>query len=194
MPKNVNISKAAAAAAQSEKAIRAAIKAAEPEAWMSVQKRLGNGFFSLMDHRGHLCRGTPRGLFTKGSMPVQSGSVVIVSGNPALGVEIIGVISSLREAEQMARSGIIPAEVIRSAKAHDGAAAEAEAEDPWFESAAAEEAPEARGGLKQQRKAAETRAAIAERASALLGGRGAFVAADVVVDGPDGPDVNVDEV
>jgi hypothetical protein len=154
---------------------------------MSVQKRLGNGYFTLMDHKGRLCRGTPRGLFTRGTMPIQSGQVVIVSGNPAIGVEIIGVVSSLREAERLK---CVPAEVIRSAKSYAGDVAE-ESEDDFFEGAAEEEEPEARGGLKEQRKAAEARAAIAQRASALLSGGGAYVAADVAVEGPD---VNVDDI
>jgi hypothetical protein len=183
MAKSKNIAKAASATVQSEQAIRKAIKNAEPGAWMSVQKRLGNGYFTLQDYRGHLCRGTPRGLFTKGTMPISTGQVVVVSGNPAIGVEIIGVFPELRDAEQLSRSGVIPAEVVRAAKSY-GLESVKEEED-YFE-AMAEEAEEAEGSKADQ----EARRAVQARVESLLGGAGGYKASDVKID----EDVNVDDI
>ena len=183
MPKSKNIAKVASAKTQSEQAIRKAIKEADPGAWMSVQKRLGNGFFTLQDHRGRLYRGTPRGLFTKGTMPIECGNVVVVSGNPAIGLEIIGVFMFLRDAEQLSRSGVIPAEVIRAAKSYG--MEEIQEENDFFDAPAEEQ----QSGTKAEQ---EERRAVQARVEALLGGAGAYKASDVNIDGDE--DVNVDDI
>ena len=165
MPKSVNVKKSAAAQAQSIRAIQKAIKSGEPGAWMSVQKALGNGYFLLRNSEGREIRGTPRGLFTCGNMRISVGQIVVVEGNPKIGVEIVGAIQQRREAEQYARKGQMPREVL--AAAVGVGAEEVDEEDDFFESGAVDE-PEPSGGLKEQRAAAETRSAISSRVALLL--------------------------
>jgi hypothetical protein len=166
MPKSVNVKKSAAAQAQSIRAIQKAIKNGEPAAWMSVQKALGNGYFLLRNSEGREIRGTPRGLFTCGNMRISVGQIVVVEGNPKIGVEIVGAIQQRREAEQYVRKGQMPREVLASAIGVG--AEETEEEDDFFESAADADEPEVTGGLKEQRAAAETRSAISSRVALLL--------------------------
>lgn len=186
MGKSVNIKKSAAAQAQSFRAIQKALKNGEPNAWMSVQKALGNGYFLLRNKDGREGRGTPRGLFTCGNMRISVGQIVVVEGDLKLGVEIIGAIQQRREAEGYVKSGHLPREVLTSAVAMGG---EIEEEDDFFDGAAEDDEPEGRGGMKEQRAAAETRRTISARAAMLIGGGPAAIAsaaghieADVDVD------------
>lgn len=152
-----NIKKSAAAQAQSIRAIQKALKSGEPNAWMSVQKALGNGYFLLRNKDGREGRGTPRGLFTTGNMRISVGQIVVVEGDLRLGVEIVGAIQQRREAEQYVKSGHLPREVLVSAVGMD----DAKEEDDFFE--AGDEAEE-----KETKATAESRI-ITARANLLLG-------------------------
>ena len=162
MPKTVNIKKSAAAQAQSIRAVANALKNSEPGNWMIVQKPLGNGYFLLRNHRGESVRGTPRGLFTRGNMPILMGNIVLVQGNPKMGVEIIGSIESRREAQKYADQGLIPREVLIS----DGN--DMNAEDDFFEASAQDE----EAGADDKRGTSEATRAIASRTAAILAGGG----------------------
>jgi len=176
MAKGKNIAKCTAAKVQNAQALVKAV----PEQFLSVQRRLGNGYFTLRTAKGKDVRGTPRGLFTSGTMRIAVGQIVIVEkGDQTVGVEIIGVVGDPRESREpraYVRAGRFPAEVLAmaaSAGAVDGGGVASELDD-LFEAPAQEaaEMPEVRGGIKAQRAAAATDAAIASRVAALMAGGG----------------------
>jgi len=165
-PKRQNINKKAAAELQSQRAVQ---KAA-PEAFLSVQSTKGNGFFTLRSAKGVEVRGTPRGLFTCGSMRISVGQIVVVEGDAKLGVEIVGVIQERHEAEQMVKKGRFPREVLTAAiGAGNIEGGPAEELDDLFEEAEEGEAYAEEGGKKGRRQA-EAAAAIRARVELLSGG------------------------
>jgi hypothetical protein len=185
--KSKNIAKASAAKFQCSLAINKAL----PEQFLSVQRSQGNGFFTLRTAKGKDVRGTPRGLFTAGTMRISVGQIVVVEGDHKIGVEIVGVVADprvSREARDLVRAGKMPAEVLAMATSA-GAVCEAPSSDldDLFEAPAAGDCLEqagARGGMKAQRAMAAADAAIAVRVATLLAGGGGTnaVAVDVVVD------------
>lgn len=181
MPKRQNISKAAAAQLQSTRAVQKAAKGAG--VFMSVQRGLGNGFFTLRTEKGVEVRGTPRGLFTCGSMRISVGQIVVVEGDAKLGVEIVGVIQELREAEQLVRKGAMPAAVL----AHANAAGNLESAcapdlDDLFEAAPVSASALSEEGGKKGRRQAEVAASIRARVELLAAGGAPAVVPDLNVD------------
>ena len=172
MPKSLNIKKSAAAQAQSIRAIQKVLKSGDAGAWMSVQKALGNGYFLLRNKDGRETRGTPRGLFTCGNMRISVGQIVVVEGDMKIGVEIVGAVRERREAEQYARKGQMPKEVLNSAMSIGGSLDPVEEED-FFEAPEAEE--EVRG-----KRSDDTQNAISSRVAMLLSGTEAEVDVDAI--------------
>ena len=163
MPAN-NVSKnSKRAAAGVIKSMRATLRA-EPEAFMSVFRALGNGSFTLRNAKGKEVR---VGRISKG-LRISVGQIVVTEGNHDLGVEITGVIQDRFDAEQLVSKGKMPASVLAQATGDD---ATAELDDLF------EAAPQAmssaieptRGGRKAQREAEATQVAIQARLAQLMG-------------------------
>jgi len=182
MPPNKNIKKSAAALFQNSKEIDRAKK--HGATFGAVTKKLGNGGFSVQISADKTVIGTPRGLFTKGSMAINVGQVVIVVGTDrpkgdsrqALPWEIVALIGEKATADFFVQKGFMAPEVLGFA-ASAGATGQQVVEDDLFESESDEDfwaqgVADVRGGLKAERKAQEASASIAARVASLKCGRG----------------------
>ena len=192
MPKRQNISKAAAAQLQSARAVQKAAAGGNNLVFMSVQSTKGDGYFRVRMADGIELTGTPRGLFTSGSMRISVGQIVVLEGVPAdikfcrgreraIPYEIVGVIQERREAEQFVRKGKLPREVLAHALSA-GNFEEAVAPElaDLFEAPTEADDVFEEGGKKGRRQA-EAAAAIRARVELLEAG-GAAVVPDVKVD------------
>jgi translation initiation factor IF-1 len=183
MPKKINTKKSAAAQFASIKAIQRASAGEGGLLFASVQGSRGNGYFRVLLQDGVELTGTPQGKFTSGTMRISAGQIVVLEGVPAdikkalprvraMPYEIVGVVQERHVAEQLVKKGSMPREVLVSATSAGNISGVPEEEDDLFEAA---EAPEGgaeadmRGGVKEQRKMAESRAAVAARVEVLLG-------------------------
>ena len=173
MPKKCSTAKSASAAYQCEKAITRCADGDPSLVWASVHGSKGNGFFTLRLENGSEVRGTPRGLFTKGNMPVSTGHIVVASGDKK-GMEIVGVLSSRARAEEFVADGKMPRMVFAAALS---AAAIDDAVDSEEDIGVDFEAPEAvevveevnPHGLSAQRSKAEHLSNVAKKLAALTG-------------------------
>ena len=173
-----NVSKSAAAQHQCAKAIERAANGEPGIKFYSVQKALGNAFFSLRDEKGKDYRGTPRGLFTKGTMLVAMGQIVVAEGD-AKGLEIVGVIQKRSDAAALVKSGAMPREILANAVAAGAmTVAVAEEDDDLFEKLADEEDVTG-GGSKVERAKAEALRSVAALA-ARLGSKGSSASKTIV--------------
>ena len=192
MPKKCNTKKSASAQFQCLKAIKSAAEGSDGLVFASVQSAKGNGYFTLRLAEGKTARGTPRGLFTSGSMRISVGQIVVLEGVPAdikfcrgreraIPYEIVGVIQERREAEQFVRKGKLPREVLAHALSA-GNFEEAVAPElaDLFEAPTEADDVFEEGGKKGRRQA-EAAAAIRARVELLEAG-GAAVVPDVKVD------------
>jgi len=171
MPKTPSVKKNAAAQFQSIKAVMAASAGDARYTFMSVQSAKGHGYFTLRSAAGREVRGTPRGLFTSGSMRISAGQIVVVEGDPSLGVEIVGVIGERHAAEQLVRKGRMPREVLASAVSAGSVSGVLAEEDDLFEKpeeTASDAVADVRGGVKAARAMAASRDAISSRVAQLL--------------------------
>jgi hypothetical protein len=188
MPKKRNLSKSAAALFQNEKRIELAFSA--ETIFGVVAKKLGNGSFhvnrSLGNGKGYIALATPRGLFTRGSMCIEVGHVVILEGverldgdrRAPLPMEIVARIDGKAVLEQFKKKGVLTSadyNYILATSASAGAISSEEqaiAEDDIFE--AEEEDADWEQGIadlkqssKAQRKEEETMRSIAARVGSL---------------------------
>jgi hypothetical protein len=188
MPKKRNLSKSAAALFQNEKRIELAFSA--ETIFGVVAKKLGNGSFhvnrSLGNGKGYVALATPRGLFTRGSMCIEVGHVVILEGverldgdrRAPLPMEIVARIDGKAVLEQFKKKGVLTSadyNYILATSASAGAISSEEqaiAEDDIFE--AEEEDADWEQGIaelkqssKAQRKEEETMRSIAARVGSL---------------------------
>ena len=178
MPAKKNIKKSAAALFQNAKAIDKAME--EGATFGAVIRRLGNGAFSIqLDEKGkEKVQGTPRGLFTSGTMRIHVGQLVIVEGASAKRPwEIVALIDEKSTADALVKRGRLSAKLVGVANAA-GAVEEEEApkediflpaeqeEDFWTQGIA-----DVRGGLKAERKAQEEAATISARVATLKGSK-----------------------
>ena len=188
MPKKRNLSKSAAALFQNEKRIALAFSA--ETIFGVVAKKLGNGSFhvnrSLGNGKGYVALATPRGLFTRGSMCIEVGHVVILEGverldgdrRAPLPMEIVARIDGKAVLEQFKKKGVLTSadyNYILATSASAGAISSEEqaiAEDDIFE--AEEEDADWEQGMaelkqssKAQRKEEETMRSIAARVGSL---------------------------
>jgi hypothetical protein len=182
MPKKMNISKNASALLQNEKQIMRALKGLlEPTNFAYVENaKSGDGQFTLKLTENKTGRGTPRGLFTCGSMRIVPGQIVIVEGDLKNGFEIVGCMEREDdEVTELIKSGFLPADILPSAEA--GVSGAAAAEDLFDRSAEDEAAIDVRDvdsarSNKAMRKQQEQRAAVKARLGMLKSGRGSAAA------------------
>jgi translation initiation factor IF-1 len=180
MPKQANVKKSAAAVFQNQKQIKNA--AAGKTVFAAVAKGLGRAQFQLVLTGGKNVVGTPRGLFTKGTMRISVGQVVIIEGlqrndgdkRADLPWEIVARIDNDSEAKQLVKSGKMPADVLRFATTAGAVETAAAASDDLFENDEdfwEQGAADVRGGVREARKAAEAQRSIASRVASLAAGR-----------------------
>jgi len=180
MPKQANVKKSAAALFQNQKQIKNA--AAGKTVFAAVAKGLGRAQFQLVLTGGKNVVGTPRGLFTKGTMRISVGQVVIVEGlqrkegdaRADLPWEIVARIDSDSEAKQLVKSGKMPADVLRFATTANAVETATVSNDDLFEEDEEfweQGAADVRGGVRAARKAAEAQRSISSRVASLAAGR-----------------------
>jgi hypothetical protein len=141
MPKKANISKKAAAQFQNKKAILKALNGTKEEVtFAAVERAMGFAKFGLRVG-AYSVEGTPRGLFTSGTMRVSVGDIVIVDGygttnarGEQMIVEIVGRLEK-QDIKDLLSSGILRRETVSAAKAASSMAAceEPETDDEFFE-------------------------------------------------------------
>jgi len=125
MPKTVITKKnrkSPSAVRQSSQYIKRAAEGDKTLSFLSVQAVRGNGYFTLRRADGREILGTPRGLFSKGSMRISVGQIVVVEGIPedtskilACPYEIMGVIQERDLAIELVESGRMSKEVLIAA-------------------------------------------------------------------------------
>lgn len=165
MPKKCNTKKSASAQFQCLKAIKSAAEGSGGLVFASVQSAKGNGYFTLRLAEGKEARGTPRGLFTSGSMRISVGQIVVASGSQKNGMEIVGVIQDRATAEELVASGAMPAEILGGAYSAGGIVEMVE--DDLFE-APEQVAEDVDGRGAKGQRALETRRSIASRLEVLI--------------------------
>ena len=77
MPKKPNVKKAASAQYQNIKALAEAASGAEGMVYLAVEKPMGNRYFLCLTSDGYQVMAEPRKLFTRGSMRVEKGGIVV---------------------------------------------------------------------------------------------------------------------
>lgn len=199
MPKKMNTNKAAAAVYQNAKAIDEAMTSGG--LFGAVTRSLGNrGFEVTLRHAlkkgetgyGLVVQATPRALFQGGKkapIRIAVGHVVLLAGelkakNSGIQrpLEIVGRLDSKDQIRELVKLGLMSADVLgiaETAGAVETAAREQVAKEDIFDSDGDDEdfwaagLQEAKGGLKQQRAAADTVATITARVATLKGSKAA---------------------
>jgi len=170
MPKNMNIKKAASAINQNQKQIKAALKGADVT-FAAIEKSLGRAQFLLKLTNHKTAKGSPRGLFSAGTIRISAGQIVIVEGSEKLGFEIVARIEDLSDAQKLVKDGFMPADVLAAAGVAGALTVVAEEEDDLFdrseEVAGASFEPSMKGGVKGARRQQESMAAAAALAARL---------------------------
>ena len=144
MPKTRNIKKSAAALFQNQKQIKSA---SGKTVFAAVEKSLGRAQFQLKLTGGKLIVGTPRGLFTSGTLRISAGQVVIIEGigrqegdsRPDLPWEIVARLDNTSEIKQLIRQKVMPADILCYATAAGAVETGAVAQDDLCEDADAAE-------------------------------------------------------
>jgi len=141
MPKKANISKKAAAQFQNMKVIQNALKGTKKDVtFAAVERAMGFAKFGLRVG-AYSVEGTPRGLFTSGTMRISVGDIVIVDGygttnsrGQQMIVEIVGRLDK-HDVKDLLSSGILSRDTVNAAKAASSMAAceEPESDDDLFE-------------------------------------------------------------
>ena len=173
MPKKMNIAKNASAMLQNETQIKKALKGLlEPTNFAFVEKNLGSAQFTLKITQNKTARGTPRGLFTRGTMCILPGQVVIVEGDLKNGFEIVASMDrDADEVTELIKSGYMPADILPGAIEEDGLFDRSDEDEDAVEARDVDSSK----GNKAMRKQAEQRAAIKARLGMLKSGRSAVV-------------------
>jgi hypothetical protein len=196
MPKKMNTNKAAAAVYQNAKAIEDAMRTGG--LFGAVTRSLGNRGFEVTlrsvqkgaSSHAAVVQATPRALFQGGKkapIRIAVGHVVLLAGElKAKGdgvqrpLEIVGRLDSKDQIREMVKLGFMTADVLgiaETAGAVETAARAEVAQEDLFDSDGSDEdfwtagMREAKGGLKQQRQAAETVATITARVATLKGNK-----------------------
>jgi translation initiation factor IF-1 len=193
MTKTANIKKSSAALFQNQKQIKRAYDPKQEVTFAAVEKCLGSAQFQLRLTGNKSAKGTPRGLFTSGTMRVSAGQIVLVEGNAKIGLEIVARFDDLAQAQELVKLGRMPADILIAAGA-SGAVATVVAEDDLFDYTGAESSegfePSAKGGTKGARAQRDAHAAIQARVEQLSGGGKTQVA----VDDEEAPEVDIDAI
>jgi hypothetical protein len=189
MPKQMNTDKAAAAVYQNAKAIEEAKKSGG--LFGAVTKALGNRGFEITlrlaekgkSPIGVTVQATPRKLFQggrKAPIRIAVGHVVLLAGELTYSarqrpLEIIGRLDSKAEIGELIKMGRMSSAVLGIAETAGAVETEKVADEELFEEDEEDDAmwtagmQEAKGGLRQQRQAADTVATIAARVATLRG-------------------------
>lgn len=131
MPKNMNIKKAASALNQNQRQIKAALDGKEV-VFAAVEKGLGRAQFLLKLAENKTATGTPRGLFTSGTLRISPGHIVIVEGDIKNGFEIMARIDDLSTAKKLVKLGYLEQSILAFATA-SVTGVDSDAEDDIFD-------------------------------------------------------------
>lgn len=130
MPKKPNVAKAASAQYQNMMALAEAAAGTPGKVYLCVEKALGNRYFRCVQAEGQKVQAEPRKLFTRGTMRISVGSIVVGEEPRKSGgiYEIVGVIQERSEARRLVKAGVLSKAILDLAtSAEEGASAQATA-------------------------------------------------------------------
>lgn len=109
MPKKSNVARAASAQYQNMLALAEAAAGTPGKVYLCVEKALGNRYFLCVLAGGQKVQAEPRKLFTKGTMPISVGSIVVGEEPQTRGgiYEIVGLIQERSEARRLVKAGVL---------------------------------------------------------------------------------------
>jgi hypothetical protein len=109
MPKKSNVAKASSAQYQNILALAEAAAGTPGKVYLCVEKALGNRYFLCVLAGGQKVQAEPRKLFTKGTMRISVGSIVVGEQPQTRGgiYEIVGVIQERSEARRLVKAGVL---------------------------------------------------------------------------------------
>jgi len=109
MPKKSNVAKASSAQYQNIIALAEAAAGTPGKVYLCVEKALGNRYFLCVLAGGQKVQAEPRKLFTKGTMRISVGSIVVGEEPQTRGgiYEIVGVIQERSEARRLVKAGVL---------------------------------------------------------------------------------------
>jgi len=128
----MNIKKAASAIYQNQKQIKAALAGVEMT-FAAVEKSLGSAQFLLKLSNNKSAKGTPRGLFTRGTIAISPGQIVIIEGDIKNGFEIVGRIDQMSDAQKLVRLGLMSSDILTAASGAGAVATSIQNEDEFFD-------------------------------------------------------------
>ena len=133
MPRTSNSYKKISAQKRNETALQAAFNVKVPILFARVDACLGNAQFRLIVANGSTVNGTPLGLFTRATMPITPGQIVILEEAPKDKIHlIVGRIDDRKTAQKLVELGRLPANLLGVEKNQEDAfefEAEPEAKD-----------------------------------------------------------------
>ena len=133
MPRTSNSYKKISAQKRNETALQAAFNVKVPILFARVEACLGNAQFRLIVANGSTVNGTPLGLFTRATMPINPGQIVILEEAPKDKIHlIVGRIDDRKTAQKLVDLGRLPANLLGAEKDQEDAFefdAEPEAKD-----------------------------------------------------------------
>ena len=130
MPKKSNVAKASSAQYQNIIALAEAAAGTPGKVYLCVEKALGNRYFLCVLAGGQKVQAEPRKLFTKGTMRISVGSIVVGEEPQTRGgiYEIVGVIQERSEARRLVKAGVLSKAILdRATSAEESTSAQATA-------------------------------------------------------------------
>jgi len=130
MPKKSNVAKASSAQYQNIIALAEAAAGTPGKVYLCVEKALGNRYFLCVLAGGQKVQAEPRKLFTKGTMRISVGSIVVGEQPQTRGgiYEIVGVIQERSEARRLVKAGVLSKAILdRAISAEESTSAQATA-------------------------------------------------------------------
>ena len=130
MPKKSNVAKASSAQYQNIIALAEAAAGTPGKVYLCVEKALGNRYFLCVLAGGQKVQAEPRKLFTKGTMRISVGSIVVGEEPQRRGgiYEIVGVIQERSEARRLVKAGVLSKAILdRAISAEESTSAQATA-------------------------------------------------------------------
>ena len=113
MPRTSNSYKKISAQKRNETALQAAFNVKVPILFARVEACLGNAQFRLIVANGSTVNGTPLGLFTRATMPINPGQIVILEEAPKDKIHlIVGRIDDRNIAQKLVDLGRLPANLL----------------------------------------------------------------------------------
>ena len=184
MPKTCNIKKSSAAVFQNKKQIRCAYDPSQMVTFAAVEKSLGSAQFQLRLTGNKSAKGTPRGLFTSGTMRISAGQIVLVEGNPKIGLEIVARLDDLAQAQELVKLGRMPSDILAAAGTAGSVSVTVEDDIFDFSESAGGMSfePSSKGGSKGARAQKDAQAAIMARVDQLGGSETVPEAEEIDID------------